>query len=330
MNKSLLAFSALAAFAGAASAQTSVTVYGIVDAGLVAEGGGPGGSITKLTSGVESASRLGFRGVEDLGGGLSANFVLEMGVMIDSGATQTNTGTFGRLSTVGLNGGFGSVNLGRQYTPYFKTLQAFDPFVTGLAGRSTNIMSNSGTRYNNSILYAVPKTGGFSGNLAYSLGEVAGNNAASRAYGLSASYERGPFSTRVAYHNANDATASDSGKNTILGADYDFGMIKPSLAYAINKGVGTLDSRDILAGIAVPFGASQFLASYIRHDDKSVANKDAHQLGVGYNYSLSKRTNLYASYARITNDNGAAYTVGNNTEGGSGNRAFDLGVRHTF
>lgn len=329
MNKSFLAFSAMAAFASIASAQ-SVNIYGITDAGLVAEGDGPKGNVTKLTSGVASASRLGFRGTEDLGGGLSANFVLEMGVMIDTGATQTGTGTFGRLSTVGLSGSFGAVNLGRQYTPYFKAVQAGDPFITGLAGRATNLMSNSGTRYDNSILYSTPKVAGLSANLAYSLGEVAGNSAAGRAIGFSASYDVGPFSARVARHQANNALASDSAKNTLVGADYNFGIVKADIAYAVNKGVGTLDSTDLLVGMTVPLGANQIVASYIQKDDKSLANKDARQLGIGLIHSLSKRTDIYAAYARIRNKNGAAYLVGNNTEAGSGARAFDLGLRHTF
>lgn len=329
MNKSLLAFSAMAAFANIASAQ-SVTVYGIVDAGVVSEGDGPKGSITKLTSGVASASRLGFRGAEDLGGGVKATFNLEMGVMLDTGTSQTGTGTFGRLSTVGLTGGFGAVNVGRQYTPYFKTLQAEDPFVTGMAGRATNLMSNSGVRYDNSVVYSTPKVAGFSANLAYSLGEVPGNSAGSRAYGFSAAYEAGPFAARLAYHDANNATALDCAKNTLVGADYNFGIAKASIAYAVNKGFGTLDSNDVLAGIAVPLGANRLVASYIRKDDKSVANKDARQLGIGLFHHLSKRTDVYAAYARILNRNGATYVVGNNTEPGSGARAFDLGLRHTF
>lgn len=329
MNKSLFAFSAMAAFASIASAQ-SVTVYGIADAGIVSEGDGPKGSITKLTSGVASASRLGFRGAEDLGGGLKATFNLEMGVMLDTGTSQTGTGVFGRLSTVGLTGGFGAVNVGRQYTPYFKALQAEDPFITGLAGRATNLMSNSGTRYDNSVIYSTPKVAGFSANLAYSLGEAPGNRAASRAYGFSASYEAGPFAARIAHHDANNATATDCARNTLIGADYNFGVAKASLAYAVNKGLGTLDSNDVLAGISVPVGTNHIMASYIRKDDKSVANKDARQFGVGLFHHLSKRTDVYVAYARIRNKNGATYVVGNNTEPGSGARAFDLGLRHTF
>jgi len=320
----------MAGLAGTVSAQSNVAIYGITDAGLVVEGGGPAGTLTKMTSGVESASRLGFRGKEDLGGGLSANFALEMGALIDNGNLQSGIGAFGRLSTVGLNGSLGAVNFGRQYTPYFKAVQAGDPFVTGLAGRATNLMSNSGTRYDNSILYTTPNLGGFSANLAYSLGEVAGNSAASRAYGFSASYEYGRIVARVAHHNANNATDTANTKNSLVGADYNFGMAKAGLAYAVNKGPGTLDSSDVMIAVTVPFGANRLVASYIRKNDKLVANKDADQVGIGYIYALSKRTDIYTAYAHINNKNGAVYKVGNNTEAGSGDRAFNLGLRHTF
>jgi predicted porin len=83
-------------------------------------------------------------------------------------------------------------------------------------------------------------------------------------------------------------------------------------------------------GVAVPLRAGKLLASYVRHDDRTAAGKDASQWGLGYNYPLSKRTDFYSAYARINNRHGAAYTVGNATDKGSGNSAFDLGVRHSF
>src|SRR5437868_4896157 len=107
MKKTAIAFALAAAFAGAAQAQSSVTVYGAVDLGLVLERG-PAGSVTKLSSGVEAGSRLGFKGTEDLGGGLSAKFVLEMGISVDNGGLNQGGAAFGRQSLVGLAGGFGS------------------------------------------------------------------------------------------------------------------------------------------------------------------------------------------------------------------------------
>ena len=98
----------------------------------------------------------------------------------------------------------------------------------------------------------------------------------------------------------------------------------------LNQPRASTDSSDLLLGVAVPFGASTVIASYIRKDDKTSLNQDAHQWALGYTYALSKRTSLYSCYARIDNKNGAGYTVGNNTEVGSGDQAFNLGVRHSF
>ena len=144
MKKSLLALAVLGAFAGAASAQSSITIYGIADAGIVAESGNPAGSVTKLTSGVSAGSRLGFRGTEDLGGGLAAIFALETGILLDTGGNaqgqvfaNQNGLVFGRQDYVGLTGGFGAVTAGRQYNPYFITVNTVDPFGTGYADRKS-------------------------------------------------------------------------------------------------------------------------------------------------------------------------------------------------
>lgn len=126
MKKSLLALAVLGAFAGAASAQTNVTIYGVVDAGITHENGAAG-SVTKLATGVQSGNRLGFKGTEDLGGGLKANFQIENGFNLDTG-TQRQGALFGRQAYVGLSGNFGAINLGRQYNPVFNALDSIDPW----------------------------------------------------------------------------------------------------------------------------------------------------------------------------------------------------------
>lgn len=329
MKKSLLALAVIGSFAGAASAQTNVSIYGVVDAGIVLEKGGAAGSVSKLTSGVASASRIGFRGTEDLGGGLSANFVLENGFNEDTGA-MTGGLLFGRQAFVGLKGGFGATNFGRQYTPHYLVSASADPFGNGMAGRFTNLMANSGTRMDNTVKYTSPTWSGVTGELAYGFGEVAGNNSGSRAIGASLGYAAGPVKVGLGYHKLNNAAATDSAKNTVLAGTYDFGVAKAHLAYGKNKGLGAIDNNDLLIGATVPFGAHKLLASYIRKDDDSALNRDANQWALGYSYALSKRTDFYTAYARINNKRGAAFTVGNNTEAGSGNKAFNLGVRHTF
>jgi general bacterial porin, GBP family len=361
MKKLLVAMAASGVFFGIASAQ-SVTIYGIVDAGIVSERGGANGSLIKLTSGVASASRLGFRGTEDLGGGLLANFVLESGPRIDTGELDLAGTIFNRQAYVGLKGGFGAVTLGRQYTPYFLTLSTVaDPFAAGYAGSAKNLFPTVGntTRTSNTIQYTSPKFSGFSGELAYSFGEQTGSSSAGRQYGAAFTYANGPLNARLAYNNKNNDTATAinqaKGRNTLLAANYNFGVAKAFLAYGVDKGsnsavlpttktnpnpfgvvapqnrpIASTDSRDMLIGVAVPLGASTILASYIRKDDKTRLNQDASQWALGYTYALSKRTSLYSSYAKITNDNGAAYLVGNNSEIGTGDQAFNFGVRHSF
>lgn len=330
MKTSLIAAAALLTLSGISHAQTNVTIYGIVDAGLVRESGGPDGNVTALGGGVASGSRLGFRGKEDLGGGLSANFLLESGFNSDTGSLAQGGLLFGRQLYVGLSGKFGAMRLGRQYSPYYLALRdVADPFTAGLAGRAGNIMATN-TRVNNMVNYITPSFGGFFADLAYGLGEVAGDAQKSRTIGAAIGYEHGPAKIKLAHHQLNNATATDRTKNTLLAARYKFTLAEGSIGYAVNKGIDAADSRDFILGGSIPFGPSRLLGSYIRRDDRTANNRDAHQWAVGYFYGLSKRTDLYLAYARIGNDNGAEFKVGNSTDTGTGDKAFNLGVRHTF
>ncbi len=327
-----LATALLCATAVQAQAQSNVTIYGIVDAGMVNERGGPGGaSVTKLNSGVASSSRLGFRGREDLGGGLAAVFAIENGFNTDTGTVGQGGVLFGRQAYVGLSGGFGTLTLGRQYMPYYKTLRDVgDPFgAVSLAGRAGNIMTLN-TRADNVVQYVSPVISGLRTDLAYGAGEVAGDSSKNRTLSASLAYANGPLALGGAHHRVENAAGTDRTRNTLLAASYSFSTFKAYVSHARNRGLGTADSHDTLAGVLVPFGPHKVMLSHVRHDDKARANQDARQWGVGYLYALSKRTDLYAAYAVIGNDNGAAFTVGSATEKGSGDRAANLGVRHSF
>jgi predicted porin len=310
MKKSLAALALLGSVAGTAFAQTNVNIYGIIDAGLVREFGSniatPGaGSSLKLTSGVQSGSRIGFKGTEDLGGGLTANFTLENGFQTDTGHIDQQGQLFGRQAWVGLAGNnWGAVNLGRQYAPIFIALDSIDPFGTGLAGTSTNLFGTV-VRMNNTVKYSTPNISGLTADLAYGLGEVAGSTSASRQIGLSATYANGPIYGTFAHQNINDATNTNKTKLTLLGGMYDLGVVKAHLAYETEKNDAVLDQRDWLLGVSAPLGAGTVMASYMHKDDKAAANRDANQLALGYSHALSKRTNLYTSIARIDNKNGA-------------------------
>ena len=339
MKKSLMALACASAFAASANAQSTLTTYGIVDMGFVAESGGTAGSLDKITSGAQSGTRLGFKGTEDLGNNMKALFVLETGIAADTGGFNQGAG-FARQSFIGLQNDAGTLTLGRQYTPFFLTLNGVaDPFASGLAGNAQNLIPHSGIRMNNAVKYASPIFSGVSAEVAYGFGEsTTGADRGGRNVGGSIGYGDGALNVRLAYHRANEplAGATDD-TSTMLAANYNFQVAKVFAAYSdndqqivVNSTAAKGKSRDFLIGVSVPYGNHTFIASYITKDGRSALNRDANQLGLGYTYALSKRTNLYAAWASIDNKNGAPYTVGNNSETGSGDRAFNLGVRHTF
>ena len=337
---------------GAAQAQSGIKIYGVVDAGLVVEHGGPAGSTTAITSGVASGSRLGFKGTEDLGNGLSAGFVVEGGVSIDTGISGQGGLTFGRQTYVSLSSPLGTLSAGRQYSPYFKALlNIADPFGDGLAGQAANLMS-ANRRMDNSVVYASPKLAGWSADLAYSAGEVAGDSTRKRALSGAVNYSNGPLAMAVTHYRREDPLSSLHARNSLLAARYTLGAYQLHAAYAANRGMGTVGggglavmgggpmgglvglpgaaSRDVLLGLCATFGQHRIAASVVQHLDRSPSDKDARQFGAAYLYALSKRTDLYTAYGRISNSNGATFTVGNATEDGKGNAAFNIGLRHVL
>lgn len=356
LYSTLAAVAFIGGTAGLAHAQSSVTVYGLLDTGIVHESGGKAGPVTGLASGIAAGSRLGFRGVEDLGGGLSALFLIESGIQIDTGGLGQGNLFGGRQTYVGLKSQVGTVTAGLQYTPYYLVVAFADPFVSGLAGKSTAIMASSGTRMDNTVKYRTPTLAGFTGEAAYRFGETAGSASRNSAHGATLSYANGPLDVRLAHHSKNIYTVSSGtaplrdsdARNTMLAGTYDFTVAKAYLAYAVNKGFGSspflvanpygateapaasTDSRDMIVGVSVPYGASTYLASYIRKDDRDAANRDASKWAVGYFYALSPRTSLYASYSAIRNTNGAAYTVATAIESGTGDKASNIGITHSF
>lgn len=345
-----------------AHAQSNVTIYGIVDAGIVRETGGAAGDVTKLTSGIGSQSRIGFRGVEDLGGDLSAIFTLETGFRLDDGSLDNSSSAlFNRQAFVGLKSkSLGTLTLGRQYNPLYNAMsQVADPFGAGYAGNIKNLFPAGGvnTRVSNAIVYSTPNWSGFSVDALYALGEQSGDNTAGRQYSVGINYSGMGLNVRLVHNNRNNDVAAtgtaaaidrDEGKNTLLAANYDFKVVKLFAAYEWDKGLNSApipvanafglrtpprpstDSNDALVGITAPVGNGTVMASWMNKNDKTVSNQDAHQWAVGYSHGLSKRTSAYVAYAKIKNKNGAGYTVGNNNEAGSGDAAFNLGVRHTF
>jgi len=355
MKKSLLALAVLTAIVGGAHAQSSVTLYGKVDVGGVLDSGSSKGKSLRVSSGVSGGSRIGFKGVEDLGGGMKAGFQLETGFCADSNAGAPNFCTggnnfMGRQAHVDLSGAFGSITAGRQYSLAFINLTTVDPFGTGLAGQVTNLFDAAGSsgpgnpRDNNTVIYSTPNLSGFTAALLFGAGEAQGDWRTGRTTGASAVYASGPLYAGIAFNDTNAVGGALGRKNTNIGATYDFGVVKLHLIGQATKtataSAATLattptanewiDARDLMAGVTVPIGSASIMASYVRHDDRTATNQNADQLGIGAMYALSKRTSLYTAFARIKNEHGAAFTVGNATESGVGNKSFNLGVVHNF
>jgi predicted porin len=343
MKKTLAALSVLTAVSAPALGQTNVTIYGVADAGFsYSDNGAPADSKRLgLDSGLQSGSRLGFKGVEDLGGGLNAIFTMENGFSIDNGTLGQGGRMFGRQAFVGLSGGFGAIKLGRQYNPIRPALESIDPFAFGLAGNISNVFDAHGERADSTINYSTPNWGGFSGQVALSLGEVAGNSSAGRQWGMSVGYAGGPLRVVLAHHDRNlltgtpATTPNGDSASTMLGGVYDFKVVKAHAAFAVNKGesaagVTSIDTRDLMVGLSLPFGASTVMASYLRKENELIGNADSDVWALGYTYALSKRTNLYTSYARVKNDGLATLGLGSAAGAGRDPSTFNLGVRHRF
>jgi predicted porin len=361
MKKSLLALAILGAFAGAASAQSSVTIYGIVDTGIARIDNG-GDSVTQLKSGNNNSSRIGFKGVEDLGNGLKASFVLENGINTDDGTSADASSAFSRLAYVGLEGDFGAVRLGRQNSQIKTALAQIDPFETGGLVNAIGLFTGGGIpeRVSNQITYTLPNMNGFQASVGYVFGETAGSTSDNNGYGLQLGYANGPLNVQFAYNKQNTTAAAAGGgfvidqdtgtivpgdavaavdqdvKNALLGVTYDFGGAKLHAAYGEKKPDNYVAGTDVkvksaLIGVTVPFGASKIRAEYIRNNDDR-DDQDSDVWAFSYTYSMSKRTTLYATYARIGNDDKSKLAFGKSPTAVAGENASGvaIGVQHNF
>ncbi|MFD2273073.1 porin [Undibacterium arcticum] len=324
----------LGSVAGVAQAQSAVIVYGVVDVGLAHENNGST-SVTRMDSGILNGSRLGFKGSEDLGSGLSAIFFKsKVASTLTPAHRQMQQNCLTANLFVGLTGGFGAVKLGRQMNPVYANNGTFDPFADGLAGDSARLFSYNGSRTDNLITYGYAANG-FRGELQYGLGEVPGNLSASRTVAGFVGYKKnGPVDVVLTHQNIKNPTDTNTTKITLLGGNYNFGVVKAFASYAWEKkgvvlGTATrLDQRDSLVGLTAPVGTvGTLLISYIRKTDKAVTNADASQVAIGYTHNLSKRTALSTSYGELRNDGAAKYKV---AAPGNIDKLFNVGIRHFF
>ena len=368
MKKYLITLVSISA-AGGALAQSSLTLFGVVDAAVTYTRGSGDGSAhkTQLTNSGNMFSRLGFRGAEDLGGGLSANFWFEMGLQNDSATgfpsnsnnQASGNGTagvlsFNRRSTVSLAGPFGEVRLGRDYVPAFWNTAIFDPFGTG-GGIGANqiyfsglggLVAPTGTRASNSIGYLLPANlGGFYGQVMYAMGE---NDSTSVLPGtrVSNTHDGEHTGARFGYQGGGLNIAMATGRTryangelrvTNLGAAYTFGPSLMNLKLTgelYKESKGSTDAKGALIGFHLPIGPGEIKASYARYrlaPADAALKPTSSKLAIGYVHNLSKRTALYATVARIGNKNGAAQALsGAITAPNRASSGTEFGMRHMF
>ena len=358
MKRSLIALAALAVV-GAASAQngfgagaaSSVTLFGVVDA-TVAFGNGDTSNKTQLTNSGYNSSRLGFKGVEDMGGGMKARFWLEAGVMNDNGAgaaTNVNnqaTGgalagmngsqglTFNRSSWVALNGNFGEVRLGRDYSPQFWTLTVYDPFGTNGVGTTQTLNSSAGgvatVRTSNSVAYITPSMSGFAVWAQMYFGENASNAASQNGDGVAirGQYDMGPLSLAAAFSKTTTGAGTDV-QTTNFGVSYDMKVAQLMAHWNKDANTGAKDVVGYLVGALVPAGPGTVRVAFSSSDNGAGAKTD--KFALGYVYDMSKRTAVYGTFASLSNSGGAAQALnGAVTPANGSSTGFDVGVRHAF
>ena len=323
MKKSLIALAVLAA-SGASFAQSTVTVYGIADIWFGSVSGTGIQSQTVLESGGVSGSRYGFKGTEDLGGGLKANFVLENGFAIDTGAGTAGQ-AFSRNSYVGFSGGFGEVKLGKPWTAYDDingaANSAFDSALapTAATWKSTGYNANP----NNTIYYASPSMGGFSGAFSYSLGE---NKTATADAGSVSSfniqYAGGPLYVGLAYQTEKANGNATSVDFTRLNGTYDLGVAKVLAGYG-KMASGGAETTEWELGADYPLSSTLVLSGGVAKSSDNTAAGDASRKGYGLAaaYIMSKRTTLYGGFRSSTTT-----VAGTDAD----LRVFAVGVKHTF
>lgn len=359
MKKSLLALAALTAFAGVASAQSSVTAFGIID--LAARNvKNHSGSINSLSSGGQATSRIGFRGVEDLGGGLRAGFWIESEVGPDTGSAGSTVGSatnvfWARRATVSLMGGFGEVRLGRDWSPTYSSFNTVEIFgyvgVASPANLRGAFYSNAGSgtatavRQSNAISYFLPNMGGLTGQVQVSAGEGTANQ--NKSMGARLGYAAGPLTVVGGWGKMDKHLAMTDDLTTWnVGGRFNFGFATIGGMYEVSEyavaGGRKLEQKLATANVVVPMGAGQFKAQYTKAGGlgnvATVNQNAATMFGIGYVYNMSKRTSLYANYGSIDNDgnatNGARFTATTSgpavTRGGEKSTGYEFGIRHDF
>ena len=346
---SALALISAASLAPAVQAQSSVTLYGLIDVGLeqLTKVGPADISVTRVTSGNMSGSRWGMRVKEDLGGGLSVVGNLESGFDADTGASGQGGRLFGRVATVGLQGSLGTLVIGRDAILLNQFVFPYDPMAYALYSLASVDTKFFG-RTDNTIKYTSPNLSGFTLAGLYTTGaEVAGNAKVGREYSVAVNYSAGPIGALVVYDrtNATAVAAANGGDNEqriVVAGSYKLQSTKLFLGMQDFKadvsGTAGVRSRQYWGGITYDMSSALKLTAALYHNDIKNTKADPTLLVLGADYFLSKRTDVYLNFAHAKNRRDGAVAsalgvtagAGQSPAPGSSQSGVVVGIRHRF
>ncbi|MFX1674729.1 porin [Paraburkholderia sp. A2WS-5] len=343
------AFLSVAVLAGASThalAQSNVTLYGIVDSGLVyqTKSSGNAGALKGALDGGWAPSIWGLKGQEDIGGGTKIGFALENGFSTTTGQFgNSNGGIFGRHAYVQATGSFGDIKAGLQFSPFFLAIGGRDPrTMSNFASAFTEYLGKVGINGifdSNSLVYTSPTFGGFTGSVQYAPGGIAGSSVKGRRLSGSLVYSTGPFSADAAYYQTKDATTGSTAIDGVtLGASYSFESVT-GYALAIrlrnNEAPGSPNYMVYGGGLSWKPSSPILVDCGVYYSkDRSASGSHSLMYSVGSMYSLSARTSLYAQVALVNNHGGMGTGVAANgdlTQIPDGNTlAASVGIQHRF
>lgn len=346
MHYKRLAAAALFTLPLAATAQTNVQLYGVIDAGILRQDtGNPGeGQTTQVASGNQSTSRFGFKGTEELGDGLKAIFNVEAGFNADDGKSDADTGKglFQRRAVVGLEGAFGTVTLGREYSPIAQIAREADTSTQGFWGTNLAAFNNStehvSRRLSNSVNWKSAAYYGFDVLATYAAGEKSGNVPSGDLKGAGVEYRNSGLYLGLGYAAIKRVATGDD-KEYAFGAGYTINgfEFKGDWFEADTKGVAVGKFKVIDLGVAKGFGPHKVYATAQQQKYEGNGAK-GNVFALSYAYTMSKRTNLYATIATARNNDKATFGIYSSTNViapsatslGADPKVFNVGIRHSF
>ncbi|WP_417069605.1 porin [Niveibacterium terrae] len=341
------------------AADTSVTLYGLLDAGYSARWDNYNASVSgrkSIDSGIANGSRIGVRGFEQIEPGVKAFFVIEGGINGDTGASKDGL-AWSRQTLVGLDTQGYKLAVGRQLTPIYNNYSIVDPFGLGMVGQSSNVFKHIDARASNAVTISTPVFAkGFAVDTIYSTNKAVGSDEAlantgdDRYFSIFPKYSFGKSTVFAGYTQDKIKNAEHKKQYFDVMGSLDLDVATLSLAYArVQDGTSQVNGEDkkwdrFLVGAKVPYGNLTGLVSFNYSKDKNGLNEKVAQYALGGAYAFSKRTDIYVAYAqevtsdgvdaaaaKVTDSTKYAYTVGDGSNNGLGyRRGLNLGLRHRF